>query len=397
MKTADPLRRPWLTCAIMAVLASSGLAQPPAEPDPKKAAEKPALPAAISRGAEVVLSLEEKTQPGSWPYEGVYKVGGEIPIGYKVGGTGISAMTLIASPGFDANDGAKAAVQRALAFTLQGLDHPLMSPTDYDAGYDVRGWGYTYALTFMLKLKDRALIPDADKEPVEKSVRWCIDALQKTEIPKVGGWNYARPPGKDKVAPPSPFMTAPSLQALFEAKRAGYEVDPAVITRALDYLESARTPDGAINYSGDAKRGRQDPVPGAVGRMLAAESVLYLAGRSSQSSVRGAIDAFIVHWQWLEKRRAQPRTHEPPYTIAPYYFYYAHYYAAFAVELLPQNERAEYRRRLSDLLFQTRHEDGSWNDRVFPRSANFGTSMAALSMLMPTAAKPAGWPKPDTK
>ena len=31
----------------------------------------------------------------------------------------------------------KTAVQRALAFTLKGLDDPLMSPTDYDAGYDV--------------------------------------------------------------------------------------------------------------------------------------------------------------------------------------------------------------------------------------------------------------------
>src|SRR5262249_58927817 len=187
-------------------------------------------------------------------------------------------------------------------------------------------------------------------------------------------------------------MTAPSLQALFEAKKAGYAVDEGVVTRALDYLESARAPDGAIMYSGDAKT-RRDPVPGAVGRMLATESVLYLAGRGSQANVRGAIDAFIVHWEWLDKRRAQPRTHEPPYMIAPYYFYYAHYYAAFAVELLPQNERAEYRRRINDLLFATRHEDGSWNDRVFPRSANFGTSMALLAMHMPEAEKPAGWPQ----
>src|SRR5262249_38703005 len=159
-----------------------------------------------------------------------------------------------------------------------------------------------------------------DREPVERAVRWCIDAIQKTEIPEVGGWNYARPPGKDKVAAPSPFMTAPTLQALFEAKRAGYTVDETVVGRALEYLESSRAPSGAIVYSGDAKAGRRDGVPGAVGRMLATESVLYLAGRGTQANVRAAVDAFIVHWDWLNQRRAKQGTHMGPYQIAPYYF-----------------------------------------------------------------------------
>ncbi len=279
---------------------------------------------------------------------------------------------------------------RGLAFVLKGLDDPLMSPTEYDAGYDVRGWGYTYGLAFMLKAKEKGQVPGADKERVEQAIRWCIDALARTEIPQVGGWNYARPPGKDKVAPPSPFMTAPTLQALFEARKAGYAVDEAVVQRGLDYLESAREPSGGIVYSGKGAAGRQG-VPGAVGRMLATESVLYLAGRGSQANIRAAVDAYIVHWDWLNQRRAKKGTHEGPYQIAPYYFYYAHYYAAFAVELLPEHERAEYRRRINDLLMSTRHEDGSWNDRVFARSANFGTSMAVMAMLMPQAGRPAGW------
>jgi hypothetical protein len=359
---------------------------------PARPADEPApnLPAAIARGTEVVLSLEDKDRPGEWPYEGVYRVDGEIPIGYRVGGTGICAITIMSAPDFEKSDAEKAAVQRALAFTLKGLDEPLMSPTAYDAGYDVRGWGYTYALTFMLRLKEKGLVAEGDKERVEKSIRWCIDALQTTEIPEVGGWNYARPPGKNKVAPPSPFMTAPTLQALFEAKKAGYEVDEKVVTRALDFLESAREPSGGIVYSGKGANGKQG-VPGAVGRMLASESVLYLAGRGSQANIRAAVDAYIVHWDWLNQRRAKPGTHMGPYQIAPYYFYYAHYYAALAVELLPEHERAEYRRRINELLMKTRHEDGSWNDRVFARSANYGTSMAVMAMLMPQAPRPAGW------
>jgi hypothetical protein len=264
-----------------------------------------------------------------------------------------------------------------------------MNP-DYDGGYDVRGWGYTYGLRYLLLLKARNAMPADQAAAAEKAIHFYIDAIKESQIPQVGGWNYARPAGKDKVGAPSPFMTAPTLQAHFEAKAQGYEVDPEVVEKGLKYLESARESSGAIVYSGAAES-KKDGVPGAVGRMLATESVLYLAGRSSQANIRAALDAFIVHWQWLDKRRAQNGTHVAPYMIAPYYFYYAHYYAAQAIELLPSHERAEYRRRVNELLFSVRLEDGSWNDRVFKRSANFGTAMASMALMMPDLPKPVTW------
>jgi hypothetical protein len=266
-----------------------------------------------------------------------------------------------------------------------------MNP-DYDNPYDVRGWGYTYGLDFLLRAKAAGLTDGESSVGVEKAIRFFIGAIQQTEIPDVGGWNYSRPGGKAKVSPPSPFMTAPTLMVLFEAKNAGYEVDAAVVERALKYLESAHQPSGGITYSG-AGENKKDGVPGAVGRMLATETALYLAGRASQKDVRAAVDAFIVHWQWLDKRRAKNGTHERPYMIAPYYFYYAHYFAAQAVELLPEHERAEYRRRINDLLFSVRLEDGSWNDRVFPRTASYSTAMASMALMMPDLPKPATWKK----
>src|SRR5262249_47600226 len=148
-----------------------------------------------------------------------------------------------------------------------------------------------------------------------------------------------------------------------------------------------------VAYAGAGARS-PELVPGAIGRMVACEATLFLVGRSTQPQVRGAVDAFINHWEELNKRRAQPGTHAGPYHIAPYYFYYAHHYAAQAVEMPPERERPVYRRRINDLLLSVRQEDGSWNDRVFPRSANFGTSMAVLAMTMPGAAPPAGMTKP---
>ena len=125
--------------------------------------------------------------------------------------------------------------------------------------------------------------------------------------------------------------------------------------------------------------------------MLAAETALFLAGRSSADRVRGAVDAFIVHWEWLDKRRAQTGTHVAPYGVAPYYFYYAHYFAAQAIELLPEHERDEYRRRYRELLFSVRLADGTWNDRVFERSSAYGTAMSMMSLMMPEMDAPAGW------
>ncbi len=328
-----------------------------------------------------------------WPYEGVYRVRGQIPIGYRIGGTSIVCVALLRAPGYAADEARKGAVVRSLKFVTKSLHDPLMNP-DYEGGYDVRGWGYTYALNFLLAMKSTGAVdglPEDLKPTVDEHIRWCIDAIQQTEINEAGGWNYARAPGKKTVCPTSPFMTGPTLQALFEARSQGFAVEAAVVDRALKALERARAWSGSVAYAGDAKEKRPEKVPGSVGRMLAAEIALYLAGRSDVARIRGALDSFLVHWEWLDQRRAKNGTHEGPYGIAPYYFYYAHGQAAQAIELLPRDDRAEYRRRLYERLFSVKLENGTWNDRVFPRTASYGTSQALMVMLAPELPEPARW------
>ena len=41
-----------------------------------------------------------------------------------------------------------------------------------------------------------------------------------------------------------------------------------------------------------------------------------------------------------------------------------------------------------------REDDGGWNDRVFPRTRNYGTSMAVLALLQGDALLPKAWPGP---
>lgn len=338
--------------------------------------------------------LVKMQEDGQWPYEGVYRVQRQIPIGYRVGGTAIGAMALAQAPGLD--EARRSAIGEAVAFLCAAIEHPLMSIDDYDAGYDVRAWGYIYGLHALCDLKKRGLIAPAQQEKAERAASFYLDGLTRTEIPQVGGWNYARPAGKERVAPPSSFMTATALQALFEAASAGHQVNGEVLSRALDYLESARGESGSFRYSGAVNRERNpagEAVPAAAARMAVCEATLALAGRGDEARLRASLDAFVENWGHLNDRRAKPGTHEGPYRIAPYYFMFGHRYAAQAVELLPEEERPRYRDSINALLFSVRDQDGAWNDRVFPRSAAFGTAFAMLAILAPEAT-PARWARP---
>jgi len=393
---------------LLVALALQDAAPPPTAPDPAPAstpAEAPLpapapaeIDAAIAKARDLLLPTQETLTDGEpnaeWPYEGVYRVGGRIPYGYRVGGTGIVARTLVELPGYAADADRRAAVARAVTFVCAAIREPLMSP-EYGGGYDVRGWGHCYGLRFLLALEARKAIPEGAEAAVAEAIRFYLDALAKIEIPEVGGWSYSRRGGLETPSATSPFMTAPVLLTLFEAAARGHAVDAGAIERGLRALELSRGESGYIAYSA-LRPVRDEPgqIPGAIGRMVAAESALALAGRSDAARLRGALERFLKDWQALEVRRKKTGTHVPPYGVAPYYFFYGFRMAALAVELLPEDERPAFREALAAILLSVREPDGGWNDRVFPRSAAFGTAMAAEALLQPSLGPPPGWSAP---
>lgn len=380
----------------------------PTKADPLPDVTQKDLDDAVVKGVELLLSMQESFEPGKpaceWPYEGVYRVNGQIPIGYRVGGTGITATALVLAPGYDQDEKRQAAVARACAFVCAQRSHPLMSIEDYDAGYDVRGWGYTFGLDFLLTLQRCNAVPKDQAAEVDAAMTHYLRAIEETQIPVSGGWNYARPDGRQTKAAPSSFMTASTLITLVQARAQGLKVNQETIDKACAFLIASRaqtTDDGvgsSILYSGTAnpRRSSQRELPGAMGRMCVVESALTIAratitdeaGKkkpaSSEKHLKAAVEAFITHWDELDKRRMQTGTHIGPYGVAPYYFMYAHRYAAMATELITdENDKARLRKNMNALLFSVRSEDGSWNDRVFPRTANFGTSFAMMAILSP--------------
>ena len=227
------------------------------EATPKKAA--PDVPASVERATALLVELQETLESegakNEWPYEGVYREGRDIPVGYRVGGTAIGAWALIEAPRYAKSKEAREAVERAVEFVLAGLERPRMK-SGFEAQYDVRGWGHTYALNLLLRLRAKGLVPQGKSKAVGEAIAKLVETLQQTEIVETGGWNYSRPKGAEQPAPASPFMTAPTLLALFEAREQGEKVDDAVVTRALYALERCRTEQGAIPYT--TKGGRDE-------------------------------------------------------------------------------------------------------------------------------------------
>lgn len=334
-----------------------------------RAADPPSRAELLKTAVEQLVKMQEPD--GQWAYEGVYRVGGQIPVGYRIGGTAIVADTLLHAVPDD--PAAKAAIAKAIPFVLKHLDDPLMVPSTKDA-YDVRVWGHAFALEFFCHLRAAKSAGDNAKS-VEAWIPKLVETLITEEI-SGGGWNYAN------RRQHASFVTAPVTQALLLALSQGEKVPDEVIDRARKALEKSRATDGAFAYSGPAVDGKtRDKVPGSSARSAGCAVTLTLLGGSSPEAIRAAIDFFHDHWDELKKRHQQTGTHVGPYSIAPYYFFYGHRYAAQAIELLPEKDRAKERERLLTVILKTRADEGTWNDRVFPRSRGYGTAMIVLALL----------------
>ena len=324
---------------------------------------------------DAVKALIKVQEPGGqWPYEGVYKVNKELPVGYRVGGTSIAATTLMHAAPNDKE--ARAAVERGLAFVIRELNHPLMEPSTKDA-YDVRVWGHAYALEFLLLARQHKIASGPiQAKMIDVWIKNLIDILVIEEL-NGGGWNYAN----RKSA--ASFVTAPVTQALLFAHGQGEKIPPEIFQRARKSLEKNRFETGSFAYSGNAKEPGKgiNALPGSVARSAVCETTLMLLGGGDIKEVKKAIDAFHTHWEELEKRRQKPGTHIGDYKVAPYFFYYGHRYCAQAIQMLPEKERAAERERLMKWVMQVRDKDGMWNDRVFERSRNYGTAMVICIML----------------
>ncbi len=326
----------------------------------------------IQNAVNQLIQIQEAD--GAWPYEGVYRVNRRIPVGYRIGGTSIVSTALLyatAGNSTEENEAVDSAIGRGIEIVLSDLENPLMKPSTANR-YDVRVWGHIYALDFFCRLRSTKRFEDQRKQTdawIPKLVK-----ILRTEQLNDGGWNYAT---RSRHAA---FVTSPAVQAMLLARQQGEDIPDEVFERAKQVLLRSRTQKGAFQYSGVVTR-RPAPLPGSIARSAICELTLVLLGAGDVEQVQDSIDAFHEHWDELEKRRAKTGTHEGPYGIAPYYFYFGHRYIGQALQLLAEEDAATETEKLKSVLMKTKSDEGTWNDRVFARSKAYGTAMSVLALL----------------
>jgi hypothetical protein len=286
-----------------------------------------------------------------------------------------------------------AALQKAVRYLIEAPDTPRGTSTIF---YNV--WAHTYMIQALTAAMYDERFSDLRGRLRARAERELHLLLRHQSLD--GGWGYYD--FRDRLDPPSgrlstPFTTAAALIALHEARRAGLTYRDHVAQIGLDYVARHRIPNGAYYYSsghmyrpqGDANLPR-----GSIARSQSGDNALITWNRDlSAEDARAALDYFFKDHLFLEIGRGRQMPHEAWYAVAPYYYYFGHYYAARNVALLPEDIRPEYARKLAELVVAGQYDDGSfWDYPLYGYAKAYGTGygVTILSILkraeMPDAA-----------
>lgn len=248
-------------------------------------------------------------------------------------------------------------------------------------------WGWLYGIVALVEV---AMDPRFAVEPWRQAVanrgREFAGFLAANQEPTGGFGYYDDPPYTRRPKWGTSFSTAAVVPALGLATQFGWLTDPGTRDRAARFVQRCRLPNGAYAYD-------LTPVPrltggehindikGSLGRIQVCNWALRRAGDPSISDavVRQGLEHFFTNHRFLAVARMRPIPHEAYYANAGYFFYFGHYYAGLAIELLPVAEREPWREQLRSKLLQTQRKDGSFCD--FLGSSYMLTASTAFAIL----------------
>ena len=354
-------------------------AKPPAAT--QQAATKPAIVSArpVDQAiADGIVFLKASQNPdGSWG-TGTVTHGNEVEVSvpgsheaFRVAVTSLCVMALREA-------GEHAAHDRGVEYLVT---HPDVRRGDAQLIYNI--WAHAYLVQALSE--EPAVHTDAR---MGDAIRFHLDRMARYET-YTGGWNYydfsagAQQPSGGATS----FGTAAGLAALYDAKQAGFDYSPELITRGMRRIEEMRLPNGACLYDSDLKYDPLIPanmLRGSVGRAIATDFALNLwsSKKVDAAACRKGLDLFFAEHASIEAGRKSPWPHQSWYQVSGYYYYFDHYYAARLIERLGADARKEYGPKLLATILPHQEPDGSWWDYpMWDYHKPYGTAFAILSLL----------------
>jgi hypothetical protein len=363
--------------------------RPLAEVGPKPLPVEPptaeAIDAAINRGVEFLLKVQNKD--GSWGTAEQTKdlnIYAPVPGAHHAFRSAVTGLCVAALLDVRSSDQrVVVAIDRGEKWLLENL--PSLRRATGDALYNI--WGHAYGIEALARLHSYRAGDEAKQSALRAEMIHQVELLGRYESVH-GGWGYydfamqLQKPSSD----PNSFTTATVLYAFHLAQTAGVSVPQKLIDRGLAAIRRQQRPDLGYLYSETflTRTGADINKPGgSVGRSQACNLVLRLYGDKSvtDEAIGAWANRLFARNLWLDIGRKRPVPHESWYQVAGYFFYYGHYYAALCIEHAPAQQQETLRHQLAHVMLSLQEKDGSWWDYpLYNYHQQYGTAFALMTL-----------------
>ncbi|MFH0944736.1 MAG: prenyltransferase/squalene oxidase repeat-containing protein [Planctomycetota bacterium] len=322
-----------------------------------------------ARGRDLALDFLVRSQNpdgsfASGAIEGVIDINYSVAAFYdwQLASHALVLLALLESP---QSDDRAAALEKALDWFLETRRPRRGSDWDNDTI-----WAALYGTVVAVRLHDDSrFVDDPRRERLKARALEFLEILILNQVP-TGGWGYYDdPPYSRRPKWGTSFSTALVLPTLERAEQLGWLDDPRVRQRAVAYVRRCRLPNGAYEYDLNpiprAPAGEHiNKVKGSLGRIQVCNWALFRSGdeRVTLETIRTGLGLFFEHHRFLDIARMRPVPHEAYYRNAGYFYYFGHYYAALAINELPEGEREAWHARLRPEILKTQRSNGSMCD-----------------------------------
>lgn len=301
---------------------------------------------------------------------------------YRMGSTTLALAGMIEAG--DERPEVQKAIDKCEVWMLENLPH--LRRADVTTTYNV--WGHAYGLKALVALAKRDGVSKEKLLEYQKMAQLQIDVLLVNQDAD-GGWGYLtrfasnRPTGGSMS-----FTTATVLIAIYDAMQVfDLEFDEARKKAAVVSIQRQRVADFSYVYAEAHKYTPRSGINRPGGSLARSQSCnlalkLYDDDKVTDKVIIEWLDKLIKRNGWLDIGRKRPVPHETHFQVSGYFYFYGHYYAARALEEIPEIARAEWQRKLGKILISRQDADGSWWDYPlynYHQSYGTGYTISALS------------------